>query len=250
MSQGTFGWVATETHNFDGKLRPFFPFFGSKWRDANRYPAPRGAVAEPFAGSAGYSCYYNPRAVTLVDVDPILVGVWRYLIAVTPAEVRALPDVEPGASVDDLPGLCEEARWLIGFWLNRGSSTPKKRRTRFSSEEGDAQLVWGTRARERIASQVEKIRHWTVREGAYHTLDGDFATWFVDPPYVAMGRYYRMKLAPEEYPALATWCRARPGEVIVCEQRGATWLPFGPLGHLKSQRGVSEEVVWTQRRAA
>ena len=39
-------------------MRPLFPFYGSKWRDAKRYGAPVfGHVVEPFAGSAGYSCY-------------------------------------------------------------------------------------------------------------------------------------------------------------------------------------------------
>ena len=50
--------------------------------------------------------------MTLCDVDPIIVGVWRYLIAVSERELRALPDLEPGQCVDDL-GLCQEARWLI-----------------------------------------------------------------------------------------------------------------------------------------
>src|SRR5881296_3825018 len=113
-------------------ILPLFPFYGSKWRDARRYPAPHnGHVIEPFAGSAGYSLWHAPPRVTLCDVDPIIVGVWRYLIAVSERELRALPDLEPGQCVDDL-GLCQEARWLIGFWLNRGSAQPKKTRTAYS----------------------------------------------------------------------------------------------------------------------
>lgn len=105
----------------------------------------------------------------------------------------------------------------------------------------------GERARARIAAQVESIRHWTIREGSYASCEGSYATWFVDPPYQAMGKYYKVRLAPEDYPPLAAWCRSRAGEVIVCEQRGADWLPFTPLGTIKSQRGVSDEVVWVQR---
>jgi site-specific DNA-adenine methylase len=78
-------------------IRPLFPFYGSKWRDARRYPAPgESIVIEPFAGSAGYSLWYEPHRVWLYDVDPIVVGVWSYLIAATPRELLALPDLEPG----------------------------------------------------------------------------------------------------------------------------------------------------------
>lgn len=36
----------------------------------------------------------------------------------------------------------------------------------------------------------------------------------------------------------------RAGEVIVCENRGATWLPFSPVASIKSTRGFSDEVIW------
>ncbi len=235
-----------------GELKPFFPFYGSKWRDARRYPVPRdGVVCEPFAGSAGYATYFNPRAVTLLDLDPIIVGVWSYLIRVTPAEVLALPDLAVGESVDTLP-VPQEAKWLIGFWLNRGSAQPKKSRTAFSTRTERSQLVWSERARVRIAAQVELIRHWKVSQGSYETAPRDAETWFVDPPYVDKGRYYRFRSV--DYAALGAWCRDLPGFVIVCEQDGATWLPFEPLATIKSTRGTSAEVTFLRgpfdRRAA
>jgi len=112
-------------------LRPFFPFYGSKWRDARRYPAPGPELVEPFAGSAGYACWWEPPAVELCDLDPVVVEVWRYLIGASAAELLELPDLEPGQSTDEL-SVSQEARWLIGFWLNRGSAQPKKRQTAFS----------------------------------------------------------------------------------------------------------------------
>lgn len=116
-------------------LKPLFPFYGSKWRDAKRYPAPGDHVVEPFAGSAGYSVFYEPSRVTLYDKDPIIVGVWDYLIRVSSAEVLSLPDLDVGQSVDDFP-LPQEAKWLIGFWLNRGSAQPKKTRTAIQRDKG------------------------------------------------------------------------------------------------------------------
>jgi len=225
-------------------VRPLFPFYGSKWRDAKRYHGPyNGTVIEPFAGSAGYSTYWEPRRVILYDRDPIIVGVWDYLIHVTASEVRALPDLEVGQSVDDLPNLPQEARWLIGFWLNRGSATPKKTKTAFSARTERQQLVWSERARVRIASEIEKVRHWEVFYGSYESCPRLDATWFVDPPYVDKGRYYRVRFV--DYDRLGTWCRHLPGQTIVCEQAGATWLPFRPLATIKSTRGTSAEVVWT-----
>lgn len=225
-------------------LRPFFPFYGSKWRDARRYTPPSQYVIEPFAGSAGYSVWHEPKAVLLIDRDEAVVGVWQYLIHATPEEVLRLPDLQPGQSTDDLV-LPQEARWLIGFWLNRGSAVPKKTQTAFSRRTERQQLVWGEKARTRIATQVGGIRHWKVQQGDYKDAPADaLATWFVDPPYVDKGRYYRHHAM--DYKELAEWCLWRSGRVIVCEQEGATWLPFQPLASIKSLHGRSVEVVYEE----
>jgi site-specific DNA-adenine methylase len=225
-------------------MKPLFPYYGSKYRDAKRYPKPTGElVIEPFAGSAGYSTYWIPPKVHLYDVDPIIVGVWQYLIHATPGEIRRLPDLEVGQSIDDIPRLPQEARWLIGFWLNRGSAQPKKTKTAFSARTERSQLVWSERARERIAFDVQCIRDWRVTLRSYAAIDPrQHAMWFVDPPYVDKGRYYRYR--DVDYAHLGAWCRQLAGRVIACEQTGATWLPFEPLAVIKSTRGTSAEAVW------
>jgi hypothetical protein len=225
-------------------IRPLFPFYGSKWRDARRYPPPaHELVVEPFAGSAGYSLWHEPAKVVLSDVDPIIVGVWRYLIHVTERELRALPDLEVGQTTDSLM-LPQEAKWLIGFWLNRGSAQPKKTRTAYSARTDRQQLVWSERARQRIAADLHRIRHWSIAETSYDRLLTPPATYFVDPPYVDKGKHYRYSAV--DYTKLGAWCAALPGQVAVCEQAGADWLPFAPLASIKSSRGRSEEVVWTR----
>lgn len=228
-------------------MKPLFPFYGSKWRDARRYPPPRnGRVIEPFAGSAGYSLWYEPASVELIEIDPIIVGVWRYLIGASSREILALPDLEVGESVDGL-NVPQEARWLIGFWLNRGSAQPKKTKTAYSARTERQQLVWSERARERIAHDVQGIRHWRVREGSWESGVGaldrftDAITYFIDPPYADKGRYYRFR--DVDYAALGAWARILPN-AIVCEQDGADWLPFRPLATIKSTRGTSSEVIW------
>jgi site-specific DNA-adenine methylase len=223
-------------------IKPLFPYYGSKWRDSKRYPAPRGHVIEPFAGSAGYSLWWEPEHVTLVDLDPIIVGVWTYLRDASTADILGLPDLEVGQSTDDL-NVPQEAKWLIGFWLNRGSAQPKKTQTAFSRRTDRAQLVWSERARVRIAAEHHKIAHWKITEGSYADIAPLEAMWFIDPPYVDKGRYYRYSAV--DYAHLADWCHTLDGDVIVCEQAGAAWLPFKPLATIKSTKGTSAEVIWT-----
>src|SRR5690606_841137 len=122
----------THSHEKDGLhvksgLRPFFGFYGGKWRDTLKlYPRPEyDVVIEPFAGSAGYSLRYADRQVVRCEIEPVVAGVWNYLIRVRPSEIRSLPDVCDGQVLDDLK-VCEEAKWLIGFWLNRATSRPRK----------------------------------------------------------------------------------------------------------------------------
>lgn len=224
-------------------MRPMFPYYGSKWNIARYYPRPRhDVVVEPFAGGAGYASFYGVRKAVLIDKDPIIAGLWRYLLRTTPAEIMALPEIpEVGDSVDNY-AIPQEARWLIGFWLNRGSAQPKKARTAYSARTDKAQLNWGRRAKERVASQIEMISEWRVIEGEYHSSPNIAATWFVDPPYGDKGRYYRMPFSAFE--DLGAWCLSRPGFTIACEASGATWLPFQPLGTFKSSKGMAGEVAY------
>ena len=240
-------------------LRPFFGFYGGKWRTAPHYPYPRHSIiVEPFAGSAGYSVRYADHEVWLFDVDPYIAGVWRYLISASPDEMMGLPDLQPGQSVDDLK-VPQEARWLIGFWINFAPASPRKRfsagatrnRQYWSQFKGSPRpLVWGPRVRERLARQVTKIRHWKIFEADYRTAQNPPATWFIDPPYQgAAGKHYRHLI--DDYPSLGYWCRKRFGQVIVCEGAGATWLPFQPFGAHKSNpqrssRAYSQEVIWVE----
>lgn len=230
-------------------MRPFFPYYGSKWNIARYYAAPdHEFVIEPFAGGAGYSCFYDVRRALLIDKDPIIAGLWRYLTSVGSSEILALPELpEVGDCVDNY-AIPQEAKWLIGFWLNRGSATPKKSRTSYSARTDKAQLNWGARAKERIASQLHMIADWRVMEGSYSDAPDDEATWFVDPPYVDKGRFYRVPF--RDFDELGAWCLERRGSLTVCEGRGARWLPFVPLGSFKSSSGRAEEVIFTNHHKA
>lgn len=101
--------------------------------------------------------------------------------------------------------------------------------------------------RERIATQVPFIRHWEVRHCSYADIDVGLATWFVDPPYQDAGKYYHHGSQALDFEHLGQWCQSREGQVMVCENEGATWLPFRPLAETKSTLSDkrSKEAIWT-----
>jgi hypothetical protein len=220
-------------------LRPFWRYYGGKYRAAPKYPAPvYDHIIEPFAGAAGYALRYHTRRVTLVDAYPVVAWIWRYLIAATPAEILRVPLVE---SIDDLPAwVPQEARWLVGFWLNTAATAPRRTLSagmRRSRERGYTMSGWVERSRERVASQVDAIKHWRIIEGSYADLPNVGATWFVDPPYNnKAGSHYVHGPKTLDYNALGAWCRKRKGHVIVCENTGADWLPFRHFADIKAMQ--------------
>ena len=61
--------------------------------------------------------------VKLYDVDDAIWAVWDYLIRVRPEEILALPLLFDHVDEIDVP---QEARWMIGYWLNKGTVQPSK----------------------------------------------------------------------------------------------------------------------------
>lgn len=227
-------------------MDPFFCFYGGKWRAAPHYPAPRfGRVIEPFAGAAGYSTRHHERDVILVEADPVIAGLWRWLISAPPAEILALPLQIPD-TVRDL-GLAPGPSALIGFWLNKGTVSPRQRPGAWMRQGLRPRSFWGPEIRARIAAQVDAIRHWTVVEGDFTEAPDEEATYFIDPPYVGAGVHYRKRF--DRHAALGDWCRSRRGQVIACENAGATWLPFEPFKVIKATESRtggkrSAEAIW------
>lgn len=228
-------------------MRPFFTYYGGKWRAAPKYPQPRhGTIIEPFAGSAGYSVRYADHDVTLVDRNPVITGLWRYLIRVSASEIRQLPSVVE--CVDDLH-VCQEAKWLIGFWLTAANVRPVKTPNAWMRGKTNPGSFWGDTVKARIASQVGRIRHWKVVEGSFESVPNVVGTWFVDPPYTVSGAGYTHGSKSLDYVTLGKWAQARRGRVIVCEQEGAQWLPFKPFCLTRSlpqgSQLFSPEAIWT-----
>ena len=127
---------------------------------------PPSTIVEPFAGAAGYSTRYSTRDIVLVERDPVVAALWKYLTRVSGAEIRSLPLVGNEQTIDDLHGIAPEAKTLIGFWLTGGSASPRKSPSKWMRSGLKPMSYWGELTRARIASQVEAIRH-----GAYVVRD-------------------------------------------------------------------------------
>lgn len=231
------------------KLKPFFCYYGGKWRAAPHYPAPEhDRIIEPFAGAAGYSMRYPQKRVALYEKDPNLLALWDYLINVSESEIRALPLLSSDGFVADLK-CSEAAKKLIGFWTNKASAAPRNQFSTWGKAGTHTNSFWGEAIRERVASQVQYIRHWKILEGYENSSDW-YGTFFIDPPYQNAGKFYQRPFT--DFKALAQFCKGLEGQVIVCEAQGADWLPFVPFKEIKAaagtkRDGVSKEVIWTNQ---
>lgn len=227
-------------------LRQFFSYFGSKKRNARFYPTPDHEVLiEPFAGAAGYAHLYYQHKVKLYDTNPSVVNVWDYLIKATREDILGLPLLEYGVSLSSIDRLSQGERDFIGFWLARASATPRDKATSWSVNYPTR--FWGEHIRKVIADQVDMINHWEVGLSSYADVENEVACWFIDPPYQEAGKFYPHH--DIDYAHLATWCRSREGQVMVCEADGADWMDFKPLyTHKGIQRAERTEVWWCNEK--
>lgn len=217
-------------------------------------------IIEPFAGSAGYAQYWRStiREAILVDSDERVVELWHQLQAMTPEQILALPTPVQGEYYSGImDSLIKMAAASNGVSKMSGPLACPKR----------VVGVWEGMLR-RMAARVDDVRNWTVLHGDYTEAlahverskkypVGSKFTWFVDPPYEAksptretkawfpLGDGYREGAGRLDYDKLGSWLQDLPGQVIVCEQAGASWLPgFTHLrDHHDSQGRPSAEVV-------
>jgi len=213
-----------------------FSYYGSKSKIVDYYPPPKHKkIIEPFAGSARYSLKYWQNDVTLIDKYPVIVAIWNYLINATKKDILDLPDLKEGDKVDNY-NISDVEKWLIGFCINGGSAQPKKTAKSYNT--------WGE-AKNRIANDLHKVKHWKAIECSYEDLENEEATWFIDPPYKFGGEWYVKSTKHIDFDKLADWCKTRNGHVIVCENTKADWLPFKPMIDMQGAMFKTTEAIWS-----
>lgn len=232
------------------RLSPFWQYFGGKYRIAPRYPKPAyRTIIEPFAGAAGYSMRHHTRDVILVEKYDVVYGIWDFLIHAKRSEIECIPLVRE--SIEEVPSwVPKPMRDLIGFRFVGGIPRPSPKIGAWMRPEHKPTSAWNEAARALVASQVEHIRHWKVIHGSYEQAPEIEATWFIDPPYIVAGEKYVHGADAIDFGHLGAWCRTRPGQVTVCENDGASWLPFRPFLDINGapgewQRKKSTEAIWT-----
>ena len=225
-------------------MAPMFPYFGAKHGLASTYPRPRyDTIVEPFAGAAGYSTHWaNGHTVIVNDIDQGVLSSWQMLQTLTVEEIRDYLTVEAAKDRTFEPMIAAtggSSAWAMTRTGTDRAVTPRMRKD-----------VPGTIAR--IERALAKPTVWQLREGSYLDLPDIEATWFIDPPYQPLasmaGDGYVHGASGIDYDELADWCQSRRGQVIVCEQSPAEWLPF--TDHRNQHNGDHTggkrrlEVVW------
>jgi len=225
-----------------------FDYYGCKNALARHYQRPRyGLIIEPFAGSAAYSLYWlqrmpNARAV-LCEKSDATYDAWMKLKSMSVDDIRNYHEPVVGEKTDD-------------FFVKMSSAGNQACRSKLMivTDRMAARFKVSKRRMSLLRPLMDRM---TVVHGdcfeALSQYDEEECTWFIDPPYQVVGKSVRgdgyafgCRARDMDFERLAKWCRERNGQVIVCEQEGANWLPFRPL---KSATNTNDknyaEVVWT-----
>lgn len=220
------------------KSKKMWSYYGSKSKIVDCYPPPKyGKIIEPFAGSARYALKYWQKDVLLIDKDEKIVKLWMWLQQCSISDLSELPNIKEGDSLDNHE-LSEGQKLFLSFCVNEGNTGGRKTATKRAAPK----IKFKVSETKKV---LPKIKHWEIRQGCYTDLINEAATWFIDPPYQFGGEHYRHSNKAIDFKNLSDWCKSREGQVIVCENTKADWLPFSPLK--KHWGGImkSVEAIWS-----
>ena len=224
------------------RAETMFSYYGSKSKIVDYYPPPKyKKIIEPFAGSARYSLKYWQNDVLLVEKNPQYVKLWQWLRAATAKDIDSLPRLKVGDDIRNFDGLCDEEVLLLRHIGQSGTATPGFICTNFGFKSGKT-------AYKNIKASLFKIRHWEIKCDDYKNVLNQNATWFIDPPYQFGGHKYKFSNSLIKFDQLSEWCKSREGQVIVCENTKADWLPFRPVVSIQGGANTNTtEAIWTNQ---
>lgn len=214
-------------------------YYGSKRRIVKCYPRPlHNKIKECFAGSAPYSIQYFENDVYLYDKYPVIIEIWKYLQQCSVNDILSLKCPAIGTVIGYDKYDCNPQRWLVGFMIARVQRTPANTVTSFGAQRFDYD-------KKRIADGLFKIKHWKIECISYELINDEIATWFIDAPYQFGGETYKESSKKIDFNNLASWCMSRSGQLIVCENTKADWLPFVPIKQIQGVAKQSVEAIFT-----
>jgi hypothetical protein len=215
-----------------------FSYYGSKSKIVDYYPPPKYCkIIEPFAGSARYSLKYFDRDILLVDKYNVIVEVWSYLINASEKDILALPKLKKKEDLRNF-NLSDIEMKFMGFLVTGGVESPRFKVASFNGVDVERDL-------KRISKLLYKIRHWKIIQSSFDELENTEATWFIDPPYQFGGEHYKESNKKIDFNLLAKWCKCRNGQIIVCENTKANWLPFTPMKEMQGTIYKTTEAIWS-----
>lgn len=216
-------------------------YYGSKSKLVNLYPEPiHDKIIEPFAGSARYSLKYWDKDILLIDKYEPIIKMWHWLQQATEKDLDNLPILKHGESLSDFR-ISEGERLFLSFIVSHGVSSPRNTVTKRAAPNIKHKI-------QTTKDILHKIKHWDIRLGDYTDIENQDASWFIDPPYFKGGEHYPKGSKYIDYKELANWCKSRQGQVIVCENDNANWLPFTNLKEHWGGIKRSVEVMYYQEQ--
>jgi site-specific DNA-adenine methylase len=217
-------------------------YYGSKKSIIDYYPPPKfDRVIEPFVGAGPYALKYWEREVIIMDKYEVIYKIWKWLQNCEISDIDKLPHfMTPDDNLNNYTFDCEEAKMMMGFIIAKGVERPRCKPTERATVSRPNTINFTLN---KIKGNLHKIRHWTILHGSYTELTNEEATWFIDPPYQFGGHaYVENKI---NFTELAEWCKTRKGQVIVCENTKADWLPFKPMIDNKGTHITTTEAIYS-----
>lgn len=222
-------------------------YYGAKTNLVSLYPKPKyKTIIEPFAGTAKYSLKYFENDILLIDKYPVIIKIWKWLQLCSPNDILKLPRrLTEHDRLDKIQFDCEEARLFMGFIVGCGADRPRIKVPKRKSTDRPNHINYNLK---RVAANLFKIKHWKFIEGDYEDSPDQEATWFIDPPYQVGGAAYVMSNKNILYPELGIWCKSRKGQLIVCENTKADWLPFTPISKQRGSLFTTTEAIYSNEK--
>ncbi len=215
-----------------------FSYYGGKSKLVKYYPeAKYPLIIEPFAGSARYALRFYDKNCWINDTYKVIYDVWNYIQKANMVDLDKIPDLKKGEDLRNF-NISPELRQLLGFAVNYSTPFPHNVYTTWAARDGELM-----RFKKRLSKYIGKLDHWQITNWDYRFLPDCEATWFIDPPYQFGGEHYIENRI--NYKELSEWCKTRKGQVIVCENSKADWLPFVPLKEMQGQKHKTAEVIYT-----